>query len=70
MVTGATSDTLSAGEEYVRKLEGEKRDLESEIAALRELASEKLDEAALAEKKALYQVLTGVAVHTTAKLPF
>ncbi|KAL5473016.1 hypothetical protein EMCRGX_G027456 [Ephydatia muelleri] len=55
VVTGATSDTLSAGEEYVRKLEGEKRDLESEIAALRELASEKLDEAALAEKKAQYQ---------------
>lgn len=56
VATGTTNETLSsAGEEYVRKLEGEKRDLESEISALKELGSEKLDEAALAEKRAQHQ---------------
>ena len=71
VATGTTNETLSsAGEEYVRKLEGEKRDLESEISALKELGSEKLDEAALAEKRAQHQVFRCVVVYTPAKPAF
>ena len=40
----------------MRKLEDEKRELESEIAALKEAGDEKLDEAAIAERKAQHQV--------------